>query len=648
MARSKSTKDPFVELTWAHLEEWGGSRIMQRGRSYQREGCVSGLARTDDGELVAWVKGSKRYATRVSITDGELLSECTCPFEWTCKHAVAVVLEYLECLKTGNTVSRCKPDDERLTMLEPRDDDENEVDDEYDMEPDAQDDGNLDPSSATPAVSGSIIRYLEGMSKAELIQLVGSLIERHPEVGENLMDRKRLQEGRVGSMVRRVRQLIRAAGEDDGWEDHWHHERFTPDYSGVVEKLEELLGAGHANEVLTLGKELMRSGQEQVERSQDDGMTAIGIGTCVPVIEKALHRSSLPTAQKLTWVVDALLADEYDIFGGLEKYLDRSHDKADWSRLADELLSRLSGSGTHCRGNVDCEHHRKQLGDFAIHALHQAGRSDEVIAFCEKEAPVTEAYERLVKALMNAKRFAEAERWIREGIEATEKKLPGIAADLRGQFMEIRRINRDWPTVAALCVDGFVRSPCERSYIDCRKAAGKLNVWDTVRAALLNYLETGEHPWAAPGWPLPTTGTETKERRVGRGQPDLQMLVQIAIHEKQPEQVLRWFDRMPKGGGIYRFGSVEEAVADAVKETHPDRAATIWKTLAERWIAEVQPKAYRAAAIHLKKLKNLLTASDRSAEWSAYVSELRARHARKRSLLEVPDSVEGRPIVGRR
>jgi uncharacterized Zn finger protein len=449
-------------------------------------------------------------------------------------------------------------------------------------------------------------------------------------------------------MVKRIRRLIRAAGEDDGWEDHWHHERFTPDYSGVVEKLEELLAVGHADEVLKLGEELMRSGQEQVERSNDDGMTGIEIATCVPVIEKALQRSSLPTAQKLTWVVDALLADEYDIFGDLEKYLDRSHEMADWSLLADTLLSRLSGSGTHCRGNVDYEHHRKQLGDFAIHALRQAGRSDEVIPFCEKEAPVTQTYERLVKALMDAKRFAEAERWIREGIEAAQKKLPGIAANLRAQFLEIRRMNRDWPSVAALCADGFVRSPCERSYIDCQKAAGKLKVWNTVRAALLNYLETGEHPWAAPGWPLPKTGTETKERRDGRGQPDLEMLVQIAIHEKQPEQVLHWFDRMPKGGGIYRFGSVEEAVADAVKETHPDRAATIWKTLAERWIAEVKPSAYRDAAVHLKKLRSLLVNAGRTAEWTAYLEGIRAKHARKRSLLEVLDSVEGRPILGRR
>jgi uncharacterized Zn finger protein len=72
------------QLTWDDLEEWAGSRVLGGGQDYERSRRVEGLAQTRKGEIVAWVQ------------DGELVSTCTCPYGATCKHAVAVVLEYLD------------------------------------------------------------------------------------------------------------------------------------------------------------------------------------------------------------------------------------------------------------------------------------------------------------------------------------------------------------------------------------------------------------------------------------------------------------------------------------------------------------------------------------------------------------------------
>jgi uncharacterized Zn finger protein len=41
MARRKSAEDPCVKLGWEDLEDWVGSRIVQRGKRYQQNGCVS-------------------------------------------------------------------------------------------------------------------------------------------------------------------------------------------------------------------------------------------------------------------------------------------------------------------------------------------------------------------------------------------------------------------------------------------------------------------------------------------------------------------------------------------------------------------------------------------------------------------------------
>ena len=638
MPRKKSAVDPFSGLTWEDLEDWAGSQIVKRGRSYQQNGSVSDLARTADGGLIAWVDGSRRYATRVTFDGGELDSDCTCPYGFVCKHAVAVILEYLDRKKKSSPVPMSKPADERLELFEAEWDEDNEdLGDEDDSDQDEFHGGGAGGDE-------SIARFLEGKTKAELVQLITDLAQRHRGMSMDILDRKQLEKGHAQPIVKRIRYLIREAGADAGWQDHWRGEGFTPDYSEVRDKLQELLDAGHADDVMALGKELMSAGQDQVGRSDDEGETGMEISACMPVIEKALQKSSMTTAQKLLWVVDALLKDEFDLFDALAAYLDRPHPKADWSQVADILKARLSKFSSNKTTGFGRSYERDRLGDWVIRALREAGREEEVIPLCEKEAPITQSYSRLVKALIEAKRITEAERWIYAGISATDKSLPGIAADLRNKLLEIRRRGRDRAAVAALRVDEFVRSPGESTYADCRGAVEKMKQWDRVRQSLLSYLETGRYPWTMPDWPLPTTGTEISEPSDRRSFPRYSELIAIAIHEKRPDHVIQWYDRMPKRGFAW-YGSMEDRVAEAVGKTHPDRAAAIWKDLAQRWIGLVKPKAYHEAAAYLRKLRKLLTETGRDGEWATYLAGIRLEHARKRSLIEVLDSLERTPII---
>ena len=67
--KTQKQLDPFTNLTWDDLNEWAGSKIVTRGRSYQRQGRVSALAVTTDSALIAWVDGSERYATKVAMDE---------------------------------------------------------------------------------------------------------------------------------------------------------------------------------------------------------------------------------------------------------------------------------------------------------------------------------------------------------------------------------------------------------------------------------------------------------------------------------------------------------------------------------------------------------------------------------------------------
>ena len=399
--------------------------------------------------------------------------------------------------------------------------------------------------------------------------------------------------------------------------------------------MEKLLNTGHADEVLALGEELLSAGTRLVEESHDATEIQMGVADCMPVIVKALDRSSMAPASRLAWAMDAVLKDKYTLCEACAEYLHRKHPKAAWNALAEHLLTQLKSlkpakGADPFRGNFA----RDRLSDWTIHALERAGRTEEIIPLCEAEAKATDSYDRLVARLMAAGRYEDAERWIEEGIRSTKGKSSGIDAGLRDKLRDIRARQNNWPVVAAIEVEKFVHQPSRSGFAACRKAASRFNGWDKVRTCLLDYLERGVLPWKQKDWPLPETGFDKPEGARKDVFPMVNKLIHIAMMEKNPEQVLSWYERLPrKGFGWY--GLNEDEIATAVQNHSPDRAVAIWKKKAEELIAQVTPGAYRKAAKYLLKAGAIIAPQDRAKQWDRYLRDLREKHARKRRLIEI-------------
>ncbi len=129
MPKKKTKTDQFADLTWDDLDDWAGSKIVSRGKNYQRKGSVHDLAVTDDDGMIARVDGTQRYAAKVVMDEYGLPdSICACPYEWDCKHGVAVVIECLKRIEDNRPVTKASRDDARLKLLE----DENGEDESID------------------------------------------------------------------------------------------------------------------------------------------------------------------------------------------------------------------------------------------------------------------------------------------------------------------------------------------------------------------------------------------------------------------------------------------------------------------------------------------------------------------------------------
>jgi uncharacterized Zn finger protein len=371
------------------------------------------------------------------------------------------------------------------------------------------------------------------------------------------------------------------------------------------------------------------------------------IAGCMPVIVEALDQSSLDPADKLNWALNAVLEDQFDLCDAFAEYLDRQHPQTAWHTLADRLLTKLHGlKGAKGADKFSRDYDRDRLSRWVIHALERAGREAEIIPLCIAEAQRTGSYDRLVQRLMAAKRYEDAEKWIREGLQAIGEKWPGIGASLRDKLREIRTLEQNWLVVTALQVEEFVQRPSLQAFTDCRKAGGKAKAWPQVRESLLRYLETGELPWKQQDWPLPESGLEHPDADQPNRFPLIRDLIDIAILEKKPDQVLKWYDQRLKG----RFGCAwldEDAIADAVQVHAPEQAVAIWKNKAERLIAQVQPNAYQEAAKFLHQAGVVMAKQKNQAEWEQYLERLRETHARKRRLLEILDGLDEKPIMKR-
>jgi len=706
-----SSEDEWSALTWKDLERWAGSRSVERGRSYQREGRVKNLKISKDGELLATVEGTDRYATTVFLSPDakppSLRSACTCPVAVNCKHAVAVVADYLWALADGRDVPTAVEDDPRWDELDERpelSDDWDEYGDDWEAR--WEDEVEKPPRRARSPKKTSrkradavdwddkIERHIRAKSHEELADLVWSLVQRFPEIRQEFRERISLKEGDVDRLAAEARREIGRVTSEIAWRNSWTGEGFTPDYGKIQHRFERLLDLGHADEVVSLGREFIAKGLSQIGESHDEGETMEAFAECLPVIFQAVTRSSLSGPERLLFAIDAELTDDYDVIGdSTEAILDAPAPPEDWSAVADALAKRLEPSTTRKAGEAVDDFSRNfardRLTSWIATALENAGRDGEVLGLYESEARATGSYERLVGLLLERKLFDDAERWAREGIAATSEKLPGIAIGLAERLRKLAEERERWDEVAAHAAFRFFSDRTGVSaFNDLMEAARKAGVEEPTRAAALRFLETGSMPYqvaaapakkrggAAPSkakgkaepaaapvrvkidpqWPLPVPDylnplLERPERYNLGPRPHLEVLLEMAMAAKRPDEALRWFDKMqsaPRGPGYYSgwYGrGYGDRVAEAVAATHPERALAIYTAALNDQLPHAELSAYEAATNYLRKLRPIYQALNRESEWTALVASIREKYRRRPRFMECLDGLEDRPIV---
>jgi uncharacterized Zn finger protein len=646
---------------------------------------VKDLAISADDRLLATVQGGDRYVVSVWLDAGEkrrdkIESHCTCPVGYNCKHAVATVAAYLQALTGEATVPTADLDDPRWRKLSDADAESEENWDDWDnddQEEDEEAEPAIEPSRrrrsprrTSAAWDDKIERLIRGKSREELAEEVLSLVRRYPELREEYRERISLTEGDVDRLVAAARRELRDRTSEMGWQNHWQGEGHTPDYSRLKHRLERMVELGHSDAVVALGREFIRAAMAQVEQSHDEGETAMAVAECLPVVFDAVMKSTLSGPEKILFAIEACLNDGYDVIDdSVAVILDAKWKPADWSAVADEFALRLKTTPAGGDDSWHRNYERDRLSDWLATALENAGRGGELLAIYESEARATGSYERLVRSLIAEKRFDDAERWAREGIEKTREKLPGIADSLAASLCEVSRGRKQWDIVAAHAACRFFERPGETNFDELMAHAAKAKCGESVRAMALRFLETGVSPfrWIASAkagqalrvdsaWPLPVPDYLVPLLRasgpaIAPHGPHYDVLLDMAIAAKQPDEVLRWYDKMAKGqkrirGGWGFAGSgADDRVAAAVAKSHPERTLEIYRRQLDETLPQAHVSAYESAAGYLKKMQPIMKSLGRQAEWATLLAMIRERYRNRPRFMEILDKFEGRTIL---
>lgn len=638
MPLDSKNADLFKELRWSEIQEWAGEKATSKGIKYQEEERVKEIKCTPEGTLIARVQGTMDYFTEVSLENGKLSSICSCPVGHDCKHGVATVLDYLERVEQGEEVPMAAEEDPLLvrtrkvyTGIE--------ASGIHDLKKSSQD----------------LREYLEQLEKSELLEILVYFAEKDPLIERYLRGRKDLASGKsvviISEVYSEMDELFRAVTDYD-----WNYEgEGLPDFSDFQVRLKSLLDSGHPDELLKIGKKLMDRYNEIAAYDEGDEI-GTKISYCMDVVFEALSRSSLPAHEKMLYTLEIELKDNHGILDELPIWKE-DFSQEEWRLFSETLKDQLREAEIEENDLYYSSWERDYVIDRLVDALKKSGLPKEIIPICELEAEISGSYTRLVRVLLDSGEKEKAEEWIFRGIKEIGDEDPETVHELWQLLLEIKESEGNWPFVAALETEEFFRHPQLSSYTRMQEAAKKFGKWHEIQEVALKYLRSGELD-AKPIGPmeensilpgiLPKTGLLKISTLKEIKHPAINLLIEIAIKENNPEEVIYWYKRLKaEGSEAEKYRTVfEKEIANAVRDKYPEVAIEIWKNLAERLISETKVSSYEAASVYLRKIKETLEAVGKKKDWEIYLKDTKEINKRKRKLFEILDRLDKDKIIG--
>lgn len=553
-------------------------RSFEGGLLYAAKGRV-GKRTAAESSVKAKVRGSSSYQVRLWLDDDdEPAYECSCPMGLDgrfCKHAVAVALVVTDAV--------------------------------------------ADPSQQAEAVV-DVRAHLEGLEHRVLVDL---LMERASE--DDIFDaRLRMDAARATSgptPVAVFRHAIDEAFLVDDFVGYREMYVYANNINTVLDSLQDLLGDGHAGAVITLAEHAIDRAEDAVGYVDDSDGWMSGIAERL----QELHLEACRMAKPDPVVLAATLFERERHSGDLEVFYGAASTYADvlgkeglaeYRRLAQKEWDALPPLGP------DDERSSYSSRRFRITQIMQTlaeltGDVDAVVQVLARDQSSAYQFVRIAELYTKAKRHDDALAWAEKGLAlhgGSDSRLVVAAAQ------EYHRAGRGADAVR-VAWDAYDASPGLRTYQQLAEQATRAGLWDDWHDKALSLLRER----IARGQRKPARNARLSASYGA----DSSTLVEVLLFDGEVEQA--WAEA--SGGGCRR--DLWLTLARLREGAHPLEAIPIWQQEIERLIDAKNNQAYAQAVDLIVRVRRLMTAAGREADFSPYTVQLRIKHKPKRNLMKL-------------
>ena len=568
------------ELTESDVRNWTDTGSYRRGTGYYEQGRIIN-PRLQGRTLKASCIGSapSPYAVEITLDDtGISTGHCSCPVGGGghCKHAVALLLTWID-----------------------------------------------DPEAFREVKETQSV--LEGRSKAELIELIERMLDRHPDL-EALLElpivvaNEEMPQLNVAAIARQAASAFYGADPND-----WR----AAGAAGA--ELEQLVNIGDAYagrerwddaaQVYRVVIETTLARYEEVD--DEEGALNEVVNRCVSGLGACLEATADPARR------EGLLRALFDVyrwdidFGGI----DMGYESMDLllERTSAEEKARVAGwvrEAMPSRSTWSTNWGREAYGGFLLDLEAEVLDDEAYLRICRETGRLVDLVNRLlelgrVEAAADEVRNASdydllqavdvfvahergdlAEQLVRERMpHSQDGRLPG--------WLKERAVAQGNLAVALRLAELlFWRMPSMEGYQEMKGLAGALHTWPELRDTILTRLNTEEQ---------------------------YALLTSIHVAEGEVDAALASLELAQQKGG-WQVRSLSIQVARAAEEARPEAAIGLYMQHVEVLIRARGRGSYAQAAGYLQRVRAMLVRLGAGEEWTRLIAALRDHHRRLRAL----------------
>ncbi len=575
-------------LTREALRQLAGARSFERGEDYFAAGQVISLVE-HDGKLTATVQGTEVYRVKISVRDGALDYDCTCPMGVDgafCKHCVAAGLAWLTNVPGKSPTQKTKAPDTPVVTLE-----------------DAR-------------------AWLAEQDKPKLVEMLLDQATSDAHLRERLLLQAAKAAGQDAN-VAAIRKALDRATRTGGFVDYRAAHDFSLGIDQVVDSIADLLKAGYAAEVIELTDHALGK-VEHATLSMDDSDGYMG-GILQRLQELHLEacRAAKPDPEALAerlfdWEMRTQFDTFYGAAGTYAKLLGEC-GLATYRRRAEAAWARVPQTRP---GEKDPEEYGRtyRIKHIMETLARQSGDVEALVAVKARDLSNAYTFLQIAETYREARQADKALDWAERGIKAfpdrTDSRLCEFLAD---EYHRRKRHDEAMQLIWKI----FAEHMSLENYQTLKKHADRIHQWPAWRGKALEFIRAeveGEKKQLAQkrqawGW-TPHT-------------PDHSLLVQIFLWEKDVEAA--W--REAQAGGCH--GSWWMELARLREKQFPADVIPIYQKQVDTLINQKNNGSYAEAVKLLGKIRDLMTRLEQADQFAGYLTTIRAAHKPKRNFIKL-------------